>query len=238
MIEEGALNGVEEVWGLHNVPLNPVNRVYSKSGVLCAGVEFVKILIRGKGGHSSLKKELVDPVYPGCKIVVRMEEYLEGLKEGVNGNLIIGTLLKVETSSALNIIPDLCSVEGSLRYFDAQLKEDYIGYLKKVIKDIKKDMKVEIELEYYGYPPIVNNEELVGELKRIRSDLSEEGLPKKFSEDFSEFGNVVKGCFFIYNIGDKKGSLHQADYDFNDDCLLPMTELWADIMIDRLDLNN
>ena len=238
MINEGVLIGVEEVWGLHNVPENPINKIYSKPDILCTGVDFIKIVIKGKGGHSSLKKDLIDPVFPSCKIVVEMEEYLEKLGEKINNIKIVGTLLKIETSSALNIIPDQASIEGGLRYFDIELRNNYMIHLKKIIKEIEKKLKVVIELNHYGYPPIINNAFLVKELKNLREDLSEEGLPKKFSEDFSEFSNDVKGCFFIYNIGDRKGGLHQADYDFNDDCLLPMSELWKDIMMDRLDLDN
>lgn len=238
MVSEGVLEGVEEIWGLHNVPENPVGKILCKSGVLCSGLVFVKIRVKGKGGHSSLKRELVDPVFPGCKIVVKMEEFLGTLGETVNNQAIIGSLLKIKTSSALNIIPEECVLEGTVRYFDCKLKNDYFDYLKNVIEEIEKEFKVEISLDLESNLPIINDQGLVEQFKTIRSDLSENGLPKKFSEDFSEFSDKVKGCFFIYNIGNEKGGLHQTDYDFNDECLLPMSELWADIMVNRLDLNN
>jgi amidohydrolase len=234
MVEEGCLKGVQEVWGLHNIPEDPIDEICVKPGVLCAGVEFCKITVTGKGGHSSMKKDLIDPIYPACKLIVKMEEYLETLGEDVNNVNIIASLLKIETK-APNIIPDTCVVNGTCRYFDSKLKDDYFDYLMKVIMIIEMEHKVQIDIEIGNYPPVINNEDLVNELKKIVPFINQENLPKKFSEDFSEFSNVVPGCFFLYKISNKRNTLlHRPNYDFNDDCIFKISHLWKKIMYHRL----
>ena len=70
MVKEGAIEGVKEVWGLHNVPWDPVDQVLAKEGLMMYGAEQLFFVVKGQGGHSSLKYELRDPVYPACSIVV------------------------------------------------------------------------------------------------------------------------------------------------------------------------
>lgn len=73
MIDEGCLEGVKEVWGLHVMPWDPINQIHVKEGVMMYGAMQIFLKIKGKGGHSSLKKQLTDPLYPVSEIIVKME---------------------------------------------------------------------------------------------------------------------------------------------------------------------
>ena len=232
MIAEGALKDIKEVWGLHNIPKEPKDKVYCIDGPMVSGGVGIRIVAKGKGGHSSLKKELVDPVFPLAEVIVEMERYLEGLGD-VNDEKIIASFPKFVGSQAGNIIPGFAEVNGVCRFFDEELKFGYLRELERVVRVVGLKRGVVFEIESFEYPLLVNDETLVRQLEGI-CEVSKEGLPIKFSEDFSEFSKVVPGCFFLYSIGNPKGiTLHDPNYDFNDDCLENMARLWWKIILNR-----
>ena len=53
MIEEGCLDDVDEVYGIHNFPC-PINTVQVKSGPVMGHSSRFHITIHGKGGHASV----------------------------------------------------------------------------------------------------------------------------------------------------------------------------------------
>lgn len=73
MIEEGCLDGVEEVYGLHNWPMIPVGQLRVKAGPLMAHVSEFEVVIHGKGGHASQPQDSIDPIIATCHIVTSLQ---------------------------------------------------------------------------------------------------------------------------------------------------------------------
>ncbi len=120
-----------------------------------------------------------------------------------------------------------------LRYGDEALKDGYMKHLNEFCQDLIKKHKVKIEKELSNYPMVVNNEELVKDLSSY-FETTDEQLPSKACEDFSEFGKKVKSCFFFYGVGEQCGIIHTGNYNFNDDCIENITNVWAKLMLMRL----
>ncbi len=53
MIKEGCLEGVDEVYGLHNFPSFPAGQISVIEGPIYAEMTIVKIRVIGRGGHGS-----------------------------------------------------------------------------------------------------------------------------------------------------------------------------------------
>jgi hippurate hydrolase len=53
MIEDGALDGVEAIFGYHNRPGFPLGRVFAKAGPAMGGSSLYEVTITGKGGPTS-----------------------------------------------------------------------------------------------------------------------------------------------------------------------------------------
>jgi len=62
MIKEGCLDGVDEIYGLHNWPFMKVGTFAVKSGAMMAEVSIINITVHGKGGHGSAPEKAVDPL--------------------------------------------------------------------------------------------------------------------------------------------------------------------------------
>lgn len=69
MIEEGCLEGVDEVYGMHNVPNFREGEIRVKEGPMMASICGVKIIIKGQGGHSSVPHCFNDVISCGATIL-------------------------------------------------------------------------------------------------------------------------------------------------------------------------
>lgn len=68
MIKEGILNNVDEIYGIHNASWIDEGSIKCKVGTILAGAAFVKITVKGKGGHGSFPEKVSDVITAGCQI--------------------------------------------------------------------------------------------------------------------------------------------------------------------------
>lgn len=68
MIEEGCLENVDEIYGLHNDPYVDAGMIKTKAGPITAARTRVEIKVNGKGGHGSLPHKVIDPISAACFI--------------------------------------------------------------------------------------------------------------------------------------------------------------------------
>ena len=237
MISEGCLKEVSEIWGMHCYPYEPPNTIFVKNGISYAGVRDYTITVHGKGGHSSFKKDLIDPFIVVCDFKVRLEQILATDLADVNEKLFTVCFPKIKASDSNNVIADRAIVSGIFRYIDVSAIEIFNQVLLKLIKELEEDYKVKITLtKDTDYPILFNNEELVGSLQDINPEVQEHDEVRMGADDFAEFCKVVPGCYFKYYVGNKKGQmLHTPNIDFDDQCIEPTALNWLMIMRSRLD---
>ena len=68
MVLAGCLNGVDEVYGMHNYPNFDEGDIRVISGGFMAASTTVKIKIKGQRGHGSIPDRLRDPISAACSI--------------------------------------------------------------------------------------------------------------------------------------------------------------------------
>ena len=69
MIKEGCLEGVDEVYGIHNIPQFPEGEIRVCEGPFFAGTTVVKITIDGTGGHGSLPHLCASPLSAASQVL-------------------------------------------------------------------------------------------------------------------------------------------------------------------------
>ena len=62
MVEEGCLDGVDEVYGYHNVPNFREGDIRAIPGAVMAASTRVEITVVGRGGHGSIPHKMKDPI--------------------------------------------------------------------------------------------------------------------------------------------------------------------------------
>ena len=206
MVEEGALDGVDAIFGLHIDPAKPVGVVSTRPGPMMAAADTFRVVIRGDGGHAARPHETIDTIALAGLVINTIHHLvsrrLDPLESGV---VTIGT---IHGGTVENIIPDQVSMTGTLRSFTPEGRQKLFDELPKACRIIEPlGGKVEIEI-IPGYPPTINNPfatevmnsaavSIVGEKQVLESPMY------MGSEDFSFMAQVVPGCYLALGTHDQ-----------------------------------
>ncbi|KAE9465617.1 hypothetical protein C3L33_02478, partial [Rhododendron williamsianum] len=74
MLKEGALDGVEAIFGLHVSPQLPTGSIGSRPGPMMAGSGRFTAVIQGKGGHAAAPHRTRDPVLAASLSVLALQQ--------------------------------------------------------------------------------------------------------------------------------------------------------------------
>ncbi len=73
MLDDGALENVDAIFGIHVSASYPIGTVASRSGPLLAGSAFFEAVISGKGGHAAIPQHTIDPILAASNIIVSLQ---------------------------------------------------------------------------------------------------------------------------------------------------------------------
>jgi hippurate hydrolase len=246
MIEEGCLDGADEVYGFHNMPQIKEGIIAVKEGPMMAEGTLIKINIIGKGGHGSQPEKCNDPLQPAIDLHVKLRDIISDFK--TKGVLFSCTLPVLQVGEADNVIAETGHIAGTLRCFESAFTGVFKEALVKLLDEVTNRYNCKYELNYWTYYPVVLNSKAEADnVFRVASkafgegSVTKEDLPIYASEDFSFYLQNKRGAFFF--IGTKKEnqqdplSLHNNHYDFNDDIIEKAATMWLKLIEDRFDIS-
>jgi amidohydrolase len=229
MVDEGVLDGVDRVFGLHNWPGFPKGHVRIAAGPVMAQEHRLTFTVRGRGGHASEPQRCLDPVAAGAKLVTALHS-LAAREIGLAGGAVL-TIGSFRAGTVNNVIPDTAELLGTMRSLDAELGERLAERVREVAAGVAATTGVPIDARVErSYPALVNDPAAAEQVHRAAvrivgpDRVSSEGLPLAASEDFAYLAAAVPGAYFMLGAGDPVGSTpgcHHPDFDFDDD-LLPL----------------
>ena len=237
MIKDGLFERfpMEAIFGAHNWPGLAVGQFALCAGPAFASSNVFRIAIRGKGAHAAMPHNGVDPVPAACQMVQAFQNILTRNKHPLDTGVI--SVTKIHAGEAVNVVPDDCIVEGTVRTFTNEVLELIERRMKTIAEATCAAFEAQCEFEFRRqYPATVNH---VAETEFARRVLGEvvgaqnvlDFRPTMGAEDFSYFLQAIPGCYFLIGNGDgehREGGhglgpcmLHNPSYDFNDD-LIPL----------------
>jgi amidohydrolase len=201
MIDEGALDGIDRVVGLHVWSQLPTGQVAVPPGVVMASADMFTLTIRGRGGHGALPHLTVDAVVIAAEVVIALQTLVS--RETSPIAPVVITLGSVHGGTAANIVAGEVVIQGTLRTFDAKLRQHLLARISQLTEGIAGAMRGSSEFRHdSGTPPVVNDPAMaklvsdaaasvVGEEAVVPSD------PLMVAEDFAYFLEARPGCFFV-----------------------------------------
>ena len=226
MIREGALEGVPEVYGLHNWPQLTTGTAAVTTGPVMAGSRLLQATFTGLGGHGSQPQVVRDPIVAAAQFVLSAQTIVSRMVHPLEpavvsfGSIIGGT--------KGNIIPDQVVLQGTLRSLDDALMERMMTRLVALGAAAAEPHGVQADLSFHAvYPATVNGELGAQRVQRaIQAVALPHTGPSPFpcmgAEDFSLYLLERPGAFFFLGSGQPDGSspgVHNAGYDFDDDAV-------------------
>ncbi len=232
MIEDGVLEdpAVDAVMGIHIWTPIDSGKIAITPGAVMGGLDVFKLTIYGRGGHTGVPEDAVDPVLAAANLIQTAQ--MIQTREISNLKSTIIMFGKIEGGTKSNIIPETVYLEGSIRFLypggpdsQEQPTERFIRIVEQVCKTHRCTSEIDIVHENI---PLINNDEMV---KIARETAAEVFVDQDLiidnqtmaSEDFSEFSTRVPGVFMFLGAGnEKKGttvSHHNPFFNIDEDTL-------------------
>ena len=243
-IDEGALDGVEEIIGAHVASGIEVGKVAVTNGPSFASCDYFKIVVKGKGGHVSMPHLSVDALYIASQIIVNLQSIVSRQTDPID-TVVVGVGL-IQGGTTYNTVAGEVVLEGTTRAFTLESREKTNKAVEKIAKNISETYGGEVEIEFRDYAsPLVNEERVTKEVEAIAKEIvgSENVItnyPKKLgADDFAEFLIKVPGTYI--QVGTKNNnnpytaSAHHNEYfDLDEDGLLLVTNIEVDYILNKL----
>ncbi len=224
LVEQGAVDGVDAILGIHVDPECPLGTVGIRYGTLTANCDEVEIGVEGKGGHSARPHHTLDPIAAAAQLVCSLYEFLP---RSVDSRCpAVFSVGKIAGGSLPNVIPDRVEIRGSLRTLDGDTRTVLKDRIEEIVHGVKELSGASIHLRFLTPIDAVNNDPRVTAAleESSRRVLGDEAVrtiphPSMGGEDFSGYLTRVPGALLRIGCappGFAAPFLHATDFDIDE----------------------
>jgi amidohydrolase len=225
MIEGGVLEGIDRVVGLHVWTGLPTGQVSVRSGAMMASADMFTLTVTGKGGHGAMPEATIDAVVIASQIVTALQTLVS--RETAPRAPVVITLGSIHGGTAHNIIAGVVTIQGTLRTFDAALRQRLLDRIAELAQGIATSMRGSCSFRIdSGTPPTVNDPAIAGIVSHAAAAaIGKESVvpfePLMVGEDFAYFVEQRPGCFFLVGAAPNDGPVvhHTAEFHIDERCL-------------------
>jgi amidohydrolase len=218
VIEQGGIDGVDRIFGVHCDPSLDVGHVGLRDGPITAAADGVTITLSGRGGHTARPHLTQDLTYALAKLVTDVPAVLSRRVDPRAGVALVWG--SIHSGSAQNVIPSTGVISGTLRMLDAQVWDEIGPLLHEAVRAVISPYDVTAKVDHVrGVPPVVNDLSSVEMLRdatvaAFGHDAAQTTLQSLGGEDFAWYLQAVPGALARLGTrtpGGETYDLHQGD---------------------------
>ncbi|CAD7042377.1 amidohydrolase [Pseudorhizobium endolithicum] len=240
MIQDGLMErfGIEEVYGMHNMPGIPIGRFAIRPGAIMAAPDKFTITVRGRGGHAAQPHRTIDPILIGSQIVGALQTIAARNADPLAS--VVVSVTRFEAGTTHNIIPDAAELGGTVRSLDEVVRDLAEQRIRQIVNGIALAHDTTAEIAYERSCPVtVNHDRETGHAVAAAAEVAGPGNlmtdvePSMAGEDFAYMLKSRPGAFIFIGNGDS-APLHNPAYDFSDEALAYGISYWVRLAEQRL----
>ena len=234
VIEQGGMEGVDMVFGMHNMPSLPAGTVAGSVGPVFSAADYFKITIQGKAGHGATPEDAIDATVAASALVMNLQPLVS--REISSLESLVITVGQLHSGTRFNIISGEAVLEGTVRSFDPAIHDMVPVAMERVVEGIARAYRVEAKLEYDKVAKACVNEEGFTELCLKSAGKVAQVAPEgrqMIAEDFSEYMQLCPGAFFLYGSGCEY-PLHSDHFAGDEQALITACAMYAQVAADAL----
>jgi amidohydrolase len=225
MVDEGVMEGVDAVAGLHVWADLPVGAVALRSGTFTAYPDKFDLLIQGQEAHGAFPHRGIDAISLAAQVINALQPVVSRRLDPTRGKVLtVGT---IHGGTKENILASQVRMTGTIRTFEPETREALFVEMERacsVARALGGDYVLDITP---GYLPVVNDPALTALVHQVAAEmLGEENVREAVlemgGEDFSYFAREAPGCFFWLGGATPGEALrlhHHPLFDVDERCL-------------------
>ncbi|WP_407355456.1 M20 family metallopeptidase [Methanolobus sp. WCC5] len=245
VIDEGGLNGVDAIIGLHIFGDVDAGAINVAPGPFMASSNRFRLKIIGKGGHHSTPQYCIDPIQIVSEFISSLHHLISEKVAPTDYVLGFGT---ISSGRQFNRSPDVLELDGSFRTFNEHDTGMIEGVMSSLLDslmhsysrtDISGVPAYELDIQH-GYPVLFNDllfTDTASTLLRSRFPFVNANARAIFgAEDFAYYLQKIPGMYVILGTRNvHKGIVegnHSASFDIDEDVLITGIELLSSVALD------
>ncbi|KAM0824209.1 hypothetical protein ACQ4PT_070354 [Festuca glaucescens] len=206
MLEAGAVENIEAMFGIHVADIVPIGVVASRPGPIMAGSGFFEAVISGKGGHAALPHHTIDPILAASSVIVSLQQLVSREADPLDSQVV--TVGKFQGGGAFNVIPDSVTIGGTFRAF---LKESFDQLKQRIEEVIVSQASVQrcsavvyfMNRDKPFFPPTINDPVLHDFFAKVAGEMVGpsnviDRQPLMGSEDFAFYAEAVPRTYYYF----------------------------------------
>ncbi|MGH7243344.1 MAG: M20 metallopeptidase family protein [Phycisphaerales bacterium] len=242
MCKDGVLNGkvlgpkVERMYGLHGWPTLALNVVGSRPGPLLAATDDVVVTITGEQSHAAYPHYSKDSILCVAQCILSLQQLVARNSSPFDN--IVCSMTMIKGGTANNIIPRDAQFQGTIRTLTIETRALAKRRFFEIINGVAAAHDCKAHIDWHeGYPVTFNDPDLTNRwFETAKRTVGENRVqlvpdPTMGGEDFSYYAQKVPSVFFTLGLqrpgDDKPATLHQPEFDFNDDAIATGVEMFV-----------
>ncbi|MFS0604289.1 amidohydrolase [Peribacillus frigoritolerans] len=239
MIEDGCLEGVDSIFGIHLMSLSVTGEVCYRAGEMQAGRSYFKVKIQGKGGHGSMPHTSNDSIVAASHFVVAAQTIVS---RRINPfDMATVTIGSFDGKGSFNVIKDSVELEGDVRTMSSEVRATVEMEFKRILAGLAQEFDITYDLIYsHDYPVLVNDKAMT---ELVVNGIEKAGIPEikalvetppmSGSEDFAYYLQKIPGSMFYVGAKPDVGPVyphHHPKFVINEDSLIIAAKAMAAVV--------
>jgi amidohydrolase len=235
MVNQGAMDGVDNVFGIHIWSQMPTNKVSCTPGPSFASADLFKVTFKGKGGHGAMPHDCIDAAIVASSFVMNVQTVISRTVDAQHPSVL--TVGKMVVGTRFNVIAENAVIEGTVRCFNPKTREYIETQLQHYAEQVAAIYGATAVVEYIrGTQAVINDEYSAKLVQQVASDAFGADAvyyekPTMGAEDFSFYLDKAPGSFALVGSGnpikDTEWAHHHGKFNIDEDALATGAELYA-----------
>ena len=203
ILQSGALDDVDVIFGIHNVSDCDVGVMGIKDGAMTAAVDRFEINITGVGSHAARPEKAIDPIIIAATIIDELQTIVSRNISPADKALL--SVTHIESGNTWNVIPESAYIEGTVRTFEENTRNLIPSRMKDIIEGTAGLYGGSAELIWHSGSPATKNDEEWSKFaakigKRMGYDVRKITMGLE-GEDFAYYQKQIPGVFIVVGTG-------------------------------------
>ncbi|HLR29011.1 MAG TPA: M20 aminoacylase family protein [Paenalcaligenes sp.] len=237
MVQEGLFERfpMDGVYALHNWPGLPVGEAAVNDTAVMAAFDLFDLTLVGRGCHAAMPHLGTDTILAASQFITQLQGIIA--REIPPHDPAVLSVTSIHAGENYNVIPESVHLRGTLRCFDAGLREQLQKRFRETVDQLATYHDLQAQLDYQPrYPATINDSQhaqyCVQALQAVPGirEVHRNVPPSMGSEDFSFMLEQAPGAYIWLGNGEDSAPLHNPRYDFNDELLPIGVHYWLSLV--------
>ncbi|NMG11008.1 M20 family metallopeptidase [Brasilonema sp. UFV-L1] len=229
MVNDGAMDKVSNILGLHVFPSIPAGSIGVRYGALTAATDTLEIIIIGESGHGARPHEAIDAIWIASQVITTLQQAISRTHNPLRP--VVLSIGQINGGRAPNIIADKVELLGTVRSLHPETRANLPNWIEKIVANICNSYGAKYQVNYRQGVPSVQNDYF---LTQLTQSAAEEAWgsdrvqvlpePSLGAEDFSVYLEHAPGSMFRLGVGFKDRilnyPLHHPLFDVDESAII------------------